>query len=120
MLKKSIIRISILTMLPLFVFVGIGLSPVLAYASTTGLSESSILIPILGRPDHVPPVNPPIDTPAFYNGLVNTPTLMPTNIPSHTLPGSDFGQAAVPIPAAIWLFGTGLLGLAGIARRKKT
>jgi hypothetical protein len=27
---------------------------------------------------------------------------------------------AVPIPAAVWLFGSGLLGLAGIARRKKT
>lgn len=26
----------------------------------------------------------------------------------------------VPIPAAAWLFGSGLLGLAGIARRKKT
>jgi hypothetical protein len=25
----------------------------------------------------------------------------------------------VPIPAAIWLFGSGLLGLIGIARRKK-
>jgi len=28
--------------------------------------------------------------------------------------------SAVPIPAAAWLFGSGLLGLAGIARRKKT
>ena len=28
--------------------------------------------------------------------------------------------APVPLPAAVWLFGTGLLGLAGIARRKKT
>lgn len=28
--------------------------------------------------------------------------------------------AAVPIPAAAWLFGSGLLGLAGIVRRKKT
>ena len=28
--------------------------------------------------------------------------------------------AAVPLPAAAWLFGSGLLGLAGIARRKKT
>lgn len=28
--------------------------------------------------------------------------------------------AAVPIPAAIWLFGSGLLGLVGMARRKKT
>ena len=28
--------------------------------------------------------------------------------------------SAVPIPAAIWLFGSGLLGLVGMARRKKT
>jgi hypothetical protein len=27
--------------------------------------------------------------------------------------------SAVPLPAAVWLFGSGLLGLAGIARRKK-
>ncbi len=27
--------------------------------------------------------------------------------------------SAVPVPAAVWLFGSGLLGLAGIARRKK-
>lgn len=27
---------------------------------------------------------------------------------------------AIPIPAAVWLFGSGLLGLVGIARRKKT
>ena len=32
---------------------------------------------------------------------------------SVTIPG-------VPIPAAVWLFGSGLLGLVGIARRKKT
>jgi len=28
--------------------------------------------------------------------------------------------SAVPIPAAVWLFGSGLLGLIGIARRKKS
>ena len=28
--------------------------------------------------------------------------------------------AAVPIPAAIWLFGSGLLGLVGVVRRKKS
>ena len=28
--------------------------------------------------------------------------------------------SAVPIPAAVWLFGSGLLGLIGVARRKKT
>jgi len=26
----------------------------------------------------------------------------------------------VPVPAAIWLFGSGLIGLVGIARRKKS
>ena len=29
------------------------------------------------------------------------------------------GTPAVPVPAAIWLFGTGLLGLVGIARRNR-
>jgi hypothetical protein len=32
---------------------------------------------------------------------------------------SDIPVAAVPVPAAVWLFGSGLLGLVGIARRKK-
>ncbi|MBT8438988.1 MAG: hypothetical protein KJO91_04615 [Gammaproteobacteria bacterium] len=34
--------------------------------------------------------------------------------------GTYFGLAAVvPIPPAIWLFGGGLIGLIGVARRKK-
>lgn len=33
---------------------------------------------------------------------------------------TDIQQTAVPIPAAVWLFGSGLLGLVGVARRKKT
>jgi hypothetical protein len=34
--------------------------------------------------------------------------------------GGDFSQyiAPIPIPAAVWLFGSGLLGLVGVARRK--
>jgi len=32
----------------------------------------------------------------------------------------SIGTALVPVPAAVWLFGSGLLGLAGIARRNKT
>ena len=32
--------------------------------------------------------------------------------------GSDF-VGAVPVPAAVWLFGSGLLGLVGIARRRR-
>lgn len=36
----------------------------------------------------------------------------------------DFGvsvaTSAIPVPAAVWLFGSGLIGLVGVARRKKT
>ena len=37
-----------------------------------------------------------------------------------TSESGEFGfYSAVPIPAAVWLFGSGLLGLVGLARRKK-
>ena len=35
-----------------------------------------------------------------------------------TLWGSNGGGPVVPIPAAAWLFGSGVIGLAGLARRK--
>jgi hypothetical protein len=74
-----------------------------------------------GMPEQVPPVNPPLDTPAFYRGLVNAPTMMPVVVPSHTLPGSGFGQdqVVVPLPAAAWLFGSGLLALLSMARYRR-
>jgi len=31
----------------------------------------------------------------------------------------DSGTSEVPVPAAVWLFGSGLVGLAGVARRRK-
>jgi len=34
-------------------------------------------------------------------------------------PGSSGTWSVVPIPAAVWLFGSGLIGLIGVARRKK-
>jgi hypothetical protein len=27
--------------------------------------------------------------------------------------------SAIPVPAAVWLFGSGLIGLVGVARRRK-
>lgn len=44
---------------------------------------------------------------------------------SVSLNGEDYSHwaeygAEVPIPAAAWLFGSGLIGLAGIARKRKT
>jgi len=38
---------------------------------------------------------------------------------STTFSWSSSTVSAVPVPAAVWLFGSGLLGLIGIARRKK-
>lgn len=39
----------------------------------------------------------------------------------NSITGAQFAgsTAVVPVPAAVWLFGSGLLGLAGIARRRK-
>ena len=35
------------------------------------------------------------------------------------LTGSVIAPSAIPVPAAVWLFGSGLIGLAGVARRRK-
>ena len=32
---------------------------------------------------------------------------------------ADLSPVVVPVPAAVWLFGSGLIGLVGVARRKK-
>ncbi|MCW9014348.1 MAG: VPLPA-CTERM sorting domain-containing protein [Gammaproteobacteria bacterium] len=46
-------------------------------------------------------------------------------VPSGGFSGFGYGLhlegvvAAVPVPAAVWLFGSGLIGLAGVARRRK-
>jgi hypothetical protein len=34
-------------------------------------------------------------------------------------PGQDFVVQVVPVPAAMWLFGSGILGLAAVARRRR-
>jgi hypothetical protein len=37
----------------------------------------------------------------------------------HQFNSLTISTLAIPIPSAIWLFGSGLLGLIGIARRKR-
>jgi len=51
-----------------------------------------------------------IDNVFFYDEVLGTAAL--DNIRLN-------GISAVPVPAAVWLFGSGLLGLMGVARRKK-
>jgi hypothetical protein len=59
----------------------------------------------------------------FFGGAVSTPfdrvVLIDWFDDVVFIDNLHFGNAVVPIPAAIWLFGSGLLGMVGIARRKK-
>jgi hypothetical protein len=45
-------------------------------------------------------------------------TFSAENATSYSMKVTAEGIPAVPVPAAIWLFGSGLLGLVGVARRK--
>ena len=73
--------------------------------------------------------NPIIE--AFDNSLVISADILVSpelanTLHAPTLAGVDAGMAlvdarstVVPVPAAVWLFGSGLIGLIGIARRKR-
>ncbi|HHJ36602.1 MAG TPA: VPLPA-CTERM sorting domain-containing protein [Gammaproteobacteria bacterium] len=41
------------------------------------------------------------------------------NLYAWAVQSGNVGTAVVPIPAAVWLFGSGLIGLIGLTRRKK-
>ena len=53
----------------------------------------------------------------FFNGDVLSTNDIPIEPDFDT---TSLTINAIPIPAAIWLFGSGLIGLVGIARRKRT
>jgi hypothetical protein len=72
-----------------------------AFASTDFSSESIVL------------------GPGSYSIDIYLAILSPDN-PFAGVSVSAIELQSVPVPAAIWLFGSGLLGLIGIARRKKT
>jgi len=53
------------------------------------------------------------------NKIVGTASLVDTASGAYlTLAGASTGTPTVPLPAAVWLLGSGLLGLTGVARRK--
>jgi hypothetical protein len=53
------------------------------------------------------------------DGLKNL-TTKNTNLHAWAVQSGDVGSSAVPLPAAVWLFGSGLLGLIGVVKRKNT
>jgi hypothetical protein len=55
-----------------------------------------------------------------FSGAYSTPTVTtPTGLPDPFNATGTGTFNAVPVPPAIWLFGSGLLGIVAIARRKK-
>ena len=55
-----------------------------------------------------------------FNNIVGTEFLIWADGSSDGFRIDRLEVSAVPVPAAVWLFGSGLLGLAGFARRKNT
>jgi hypothetical protein len=49
----------------------------------------------------------------------NQPSFIGTTNDDVPISGGSTGTNAVPVPAAVWLMGSGLLGLVGVARRRK-
>lgn len=58
---------------------------------------------------------------SFVADFYNTGGFTSIATPDGVTWSSDSGifLGAVPVPAAVWLFGSGLIGLVGVARRKK-
>jgi hypothetical protein len=55
------------------------------------------------------------------SGITGIDELQQVRVDPATLPGGGGGGQGneVPIPAAAWLFGSGLLGLAGVSRKRR-
>ena len=55
-----------------------------------------------------------------FRVLMTRPFITSTNTPIQFLDNAMVGQvSAVPVPAAVWLFGTALIGIAGVSRKRK-
>ena len=63
------------------------------------------------------PVIATVDGGCTINGVVNFTGRSAPMVKNFRADGRS-SVAAVPVPAAVWLFGSGLLGLVGVARRR--
>jgi hypothetical protein len=95
--------------------------------TTTG-SVDGFFIPYGGNAATGTTISAAQDTISFASDNFNAPSVDNPGLFSqfddetlryNTWPIASFQVSAVPIPAAVWLFGSGLLGLVGMARRKK-
>jgi len=95
----------------------LGLSSVSGFLSIEGWSlELTSLAVIDQRTDLLSLSGTGILTGGTYTPTDATWTFSTTDIGSYNM--SVETVAVVPVPAAVWLFGSGLLGLVGVARRK--
>ena len=60
------------------------------------------------------------DSAVDFQLIFNRPWNSFTAHPQWFADNAVFELSAVPVPAAVWLFGSGLLGLVGVARRKRS
>ena len=106
-----------------------GTAPAGSYSYTFSLSANQVawgtifnwgFEPAIGDVDKMPVLNI-MECTGFTAGSVCTGIGTPMQAGRFwgQAPAFDGTVAAVPVPAAPWLFSTGLLGLAGVARRKK-
>ena len=83
--------------------------------------NGDVTLRALGQPEELtlagqfPPSTRPSAT-TFEFGTYNVPAASTSQWDTLGLPRE---ATIVPVPAAVWLFGSGLLGLIGVARRKK-
>lgn len=93
---------------------GVGYLPGMVQGSfTTGTPGAYYLAFLLFATD-------PVYTNSVLSGWNHMPAPLQSGNYTLALTGADFASpSAVPIPAAAWLLGSGLVGLIGLARRKQ-
>jgi len=80
-------------------------------SSTTLYNDSQFVIALTDNTDWFEPVS-------WYE-LASGSNLYDITFSNGSVLSIDATPTVVPIPAAVWLFGSGLIGLLGFARRKK-